>query len=216
MRPHKDLYLRLRKRKVNWKKNQGLRALVFAFVRHSVVEKITTLTLKHVDFAKHHFDVLKLLSQRGATLAKHIEEAVKLRLGVAGAAVHVENLLDFGQREAETLAAQLELQARSVCPGIHPGASGAVRGQQALIFVKADGARRDVEFARQLGNRICAFGVHECCAARNPAATRLINCFLWNNRRLAIYSVNQNSNIEAITPARRISHERPIDAALPD
>src|SRR6185312_5485275 len=68
--------------------------------------------------------------------------------------VEVEQLLDVGQREAQALAAQDELEAGAVARAIDALAPDALRRQQAMILVEADGAVRQRQLARQIADRI--------------------------------------------------------------
>ena len=57
----------------------------------------------------------------------------------AVAVVHVEKLADIFEREAEPLAAQDQFQARAVAVGVEARGAPAMRGEEFLRFVKADG-----------------------------------------------------------------------------
>ena len=72
------------------------------------------------------------LGERGAQLLQMIGVDV----------VEIEQLLDVGQREAQTLAAQDELEPRPVARAVDAIAADALRRQQALILIEADRARR--------------------------------------------------------------------------
>src|SRR5437868_14604987 len=86
-------------------------------------------------------------------------EALELRPVVASGLVHVDQLADLGERQAEPLAAQRELEARAVAQRVDAPLAVASRREQPLILVEANGARRDVELARQLADgKLGAFG----------------------------------------------------------
>ena len=89
-----------------------------------------------------------------AVLGEHGEEGLQLRPGIGRGIVQVDQLLDLLQRQAEPLAAQRELQPRAVALRVDALAAGAGRFEQADVLVEADRARRDVELARQLGDRV--------------------------------------------------------------
>ena len=84
---------------------------------------------------------------------QHDEEVLQLRLGVARRLVHVDQVLDLGEREAEALAAQRQPQARAVARGVDALAAAAPRREQAAVLVEADRAGGQIEFARQLADR---------------------------------------------------------------
>ena len=93
-------------------------------------------------------DVLSLLLQLAPMLAQHIEKGPQLGRAVRGGVVHVHQLLDLLQAQAQALAAQGELQAGAVGMGVDAVAPGALRREQADVFIEADGARGDVELGR--------------------------------------------------------------------
>src|SRR6185503_6136706 len=103
---------------------------------------------------KLRLDIGPLLQQACAVLLEHGEEALELRPLVAPRLVHVDQLADLGQRQAEALAAQRELEAGAVARRVDAALAVAARREQALVLVEADGARRDVELARELADRI--------------------------------------------------------------
>jgi len=68
-----------------------------------------------------------------------------------------QDLATAQQAQAEALAAQCQLQPGSFARAVYASATAgafALRADQALIFVKADRARRDVEFTRQFGDGV--------------------------------------------------------------
>src|SRR5215469_12266217 len=72
--------------------------------------------------------------------------------------IEIEQLLDVGQREAQALSAQDELEPYPVAMAVDAIAADASRRQQAVILIKADGAMRDRELAREVADRIKAGG----------------------------------------------------------
>jgi hypothetical protein len=60
---------------------------------------------------------------------EHLEEAAQLRVGVAPALVHVDQVLHLGELQAEPLAAQRQGQARPVARGVDAVAARALRRQ---------------------------------------------------------------------------------------
>jgi hypothetical protein len=72
---------------------------------------------------------------------KHREKTGKLRGGVPWRFVHVHQVAHLGQRQAQPLAAQRELEPRAVALRIDPLATagpGTLRGQQSLVLVEPD------------------------------------------------------------------------------
>ena len=106
------------------------------------------------DFAERDLDVLALLFEQPAVFGQHVQEGGELRPGVAGRVVHLHQLLDGLQAQPQPLAAQRELEACAVALAVDAVAAVSPRRQQAQVFVEADGARGDVEFQRQLGDRV--------------------------------------------------------------
>ncbi len=76
-----------------------------------------------------------------------------MRALVAPGLVHVDQLADLGQRQAEALAAQRELEPGAVARRVDAPLALAARREQALVLVEADRARRDFELARQFADR---------------------------------------------------------------
>ena len=104
------------------------------------------------DLGQRDLDVLALLFKLAPVLAQHGHEGGELLRGVGRRVVHVHQLLDFRQAQAQPLAAQRELQARAVALGVDAVAAGAPGREQAHVLVEADGAGGDVELGRQLGD----------------------------------------------------------------
>ena len=115
-------------------------------------QPLPALRLECAELFKLRFDVLALLREQRTMVCQHFEKLLQLRGLVLGAVVHVDQLTDFRQRQAQPLAAQGEFEPRAVATRIDARTAGAtpLRRQQALVFVEADRARRDVEFLREL------------------------------------------------------------------
>ena len=96
----------------------------------------------------------ELLLELRAVGRQHFQELAQLRLRVARRLVHVDEFLHLGQREAEALAAQGELEPGAVARGVDAAASAALRHEQAAVFVEADGARGEIELARQFADGV--------------------------------------------------------------
>ena len=101
----------------------------------------------------------------------------RLRGRVLRRLVHVDQLAHLRQRQTEPLAAQRQLEARAVARRIdarQARAAAARGGEDALVLVEADRARSDVEFARELGDRVLrrhlgVVGARRTCAGRHVA-----------------------------------------------
>src|SRR5205807_8255660 len=98
-------------------------------------------------------DVGALLQQALPVSVQHLAEALELRPLVAPRLVHVDQLADLGEGEPEGLAAQRELEARTVARRVDAPLARAARREEGLVFVKPDGARGDVERARDFAHR---------------------------------------------------------------
>src|SRR5207244_12939770 len=99
--------------------------------------------LEGADLGELGLDVGLLLQQARLVALEHREEALQLRALVAPRLVHVDQLADLGQGEAQPLAAQRELEARAVARRGDAALAVAARREQPLILVEADGSRRD-------------------------------------------------------------------------
>ena len=100
--------------------------------------------------------ILQLTFEHLAVLGDRREERVQLGDGVGRRFIQIEQLANFRQREAKPLAAQRQFQACAVAARINATQAAralAARREQPLVLVEADGAGRDVEFAREFGDR---------------------------------------------------------------
>src|SRR5262245_31111766 len=120
----------------------------------STLELLADSLFERLDLGKLRLDVGALLDQVLLVRLEHREEALELRPLVAPRLVHVDQLADLGQRQTEPLAAQGELEARAVPRRVDAPLAVAARRDQPLVFVEADGARRDLELARELADRV--------------------------------------------------------------
>src|SRR5439155_27267742 len=117
-----------------------------------LVQEPLALAGQCIDFAQDDVDVLSLLLERGPPRIEALEELLELRLLAVARVVEVEELLDLGKREAEAFTAQDELEANPVAVVVDAAAAGPAGRKQALTFVEPDGPRRQIEFAREVGN----------------------------------------------------------------
>src|SRR5205823_10642228 len=113
-----------------------------------------TVALDAVDFGEDGIDVLLLLQQACTPVREQREKLGDLRALIVRKLVQIEQFADLGQGKPETLAAQNQLDAHALPLTVESRAAVAARRHEAAIFVKANGARRQREFARQIGDRI--------------------------------------------------------------
>src|SRR5699024_10564544 len=69
-----------------------------------------------------------------------------------GAVVHVNEADNFGKLQAQPLAPECQPQTRPVACSVYPVAALASGCENALVFVEAQGAWGNGEFARQFGD----------------------------------------------------------------
>lgn len=101
-------------------------------------KQIATLLLKSSDFLKNRLDILTLLFKGTSALFQHFDEPLKLCLVAFGGVIHINQLADFRERQTEPFAAQCELEPNTITICVYAASAGPLRGQQSLIFVKAD------------------------------------------------------------------------------
>ena len=116
-------------------------------------------------FGNGAFDVLALLLEVDDLFTEFLQ-----RMGVLGhrlvvLAVELEDLADFLQGQAHALAAQDQDQPGAVLVGIDPVHPIAGGGQQTLVFIKAQRARRGFKLGAELTDgestlRTTQFGWH--------------------------------------------------------
>src|SRR6187431_65943 len=87
-------------------------------------QEIVALPLESVDLPQHCFDVFALLLQDGAAFLEDLKETLELRVVVPGGVIHVDQLADLHQREAETLASHREFEANPVTVTINSRPAG--------------------------------------------------------------------------------------------
>jgi hypothetical protein len=122
------------------------------------------LRCEKLDFVQHHFDVFALLVEKGLALLELSQERFELVPLVFREIVKVEQLLDFLQAEAQTLASQRELQTHSI--PLRKDAARAFPGrvQQSFVLVMANCASGHSEFPREVRYSICR--AHLCYAVK--------------------------------------------------
>src|SRR5216683_2986384 len=74
-----------------------------------------------------------LLQQALAVAFQHLAEALELRPVVAAGLVHVDQLADLGERQAQALAAQRELEPGAVARRVDAALAVATRREQSLV-----------------------------------------------------------------------------------
>src|SRR5262249_55966780 len=126
--------------------------------------------LARLEFGKRHLDVLALLLQDGAAFGDALQEQLELARLAGRGVVHGDHLGDLLEREAEALSTQDELQTRAVARRVNTGLAAAARRQERLVLVESDGARGDVELARQLRDRVGLAAVAIAVACGGHAA----------------------------------------------
>src|SRR6516225_2475869 len=104
-------------------------------------------------FRQRSVDVRALLLEFRDRLGGLVQHVLHLHgAALAVRAVEIEVVLDLGQRRADRLGAQDQLQPRAVAPRVDARAVDAARREQALVLVEAQRARRDVELPAELGD----------------------------------------------------------------
>src|SRR5690606_2820987 len=106
------------------------------------------------DFFQGFVQIAALPFEFFAVAGEHLGILPQLGVGaVAALVVQVDQGDDFSQLQPQPPPAQGELEPRAVARSVDAVAAFARRADDALIFVEADRARRDAEFAGKLGNR---------------------------------------------------------------
>src|SRR6185312_5182879 len=142
--------------------------------RRRVAQLPAAFALDAVDLGERRVDVLLLLQEPRAAVGQELEELGELAALVARHLVHVEELADLGEREAQALAPQDQLQPDPLALAVDAHAPRALRRQQALVLVEADRARGQREFLREGRDRVggMACGRHRGCAREGKSARR--------------------------------------------
>ncbi|CAM5411919.1 hypothetical protein SSTU70S_01587 [Stutzerimonas stutzeri] len=121
-------------------------------------------------------NVQQLLLQLLAALGDHLQHDIQLFLVAGLGVVELDQRLAFGQREADALAAQDQLQRDAILGRVDALlAGGAGRGEHALFFVEADGAGGDVQLVGQIGNAVGLFSHARSRCPVAPATVRGAN-----------------------------------------
>src|SRR5438445_9009149 len=142
----------------SWQPGRLLDVYVNVNLAHLILTAASPELLAHAllegrDLGELRLDVGALLQQALPVRVQDLAEALELRPLVAPRLVHVDELADLGEGEPEALAAQRELEARTVARRVDAPLARAARREEALVFVKPDGARGDVELARECADR---------------------------------------------------------------
>ena len=112
-----------------------------------------------VEFALHDADVFELAFEVGAFVGEDLEQALELAdAAVVAGVVKIQHFTDFDQREAETFAAQGELEADAVLLVVDAGLAAPLGGEQAFLLVEADGAGGHIEVLRKFANGVSLAG----------------------------------------------------------
>src|SRR5438552_3399880 len=89
-----------------------------------------------------------------------------VRTRAAGRVVEIPRFAYFGKRDSRPLAAEDELDAHPLGLGVNSTAAAAPRSKQAFVFVRADGARGQREFAGKVRDGVCdRIGTERHCNA---------------------------------------------------
>ncbi|MNO77088.1 hypothetical protein D3C76_681860 [compost metagenome] len=110
--------------------------------------------LGRVQFQLHLLDVQELLVQLGAACGNLLHEGFQLLVVAAAGVVEIDQFLALGQREADALAAQDQLQRDQVLRAVDAFLAAAFGAEHALFLVEADGAGGDIQFAGQVGDAV--------------------------------------------------------------
>src|SRR5262249_28887305 len=113
--------------------------------------------------------------------------------------IHVDQLAYLRQRQAEALAAQRELQARTVARRIDAAQAAGPDARwrkNPLVLIKPDGTRGDVELARELGDAVAA-GAFGCGSAVRCCGNRFACGHETEFRRLSRRIVTLYANVKA-------------------
>src|SRR5258706_8284216 len=126
-----------------------------------VFQQAPALVGKEVDLGQHHLDVFALLLEMRAPAIEPGKKLLELLALVAGDVVQLEQLADFGEGEAQALAAQGELQAHPATAAEDPVGALPPGTQEALVLVEADGPGAHVKFFGERRDRV---GSAHCAA----------------------------------------------------
>src|SRR5258708_28391335 len=137
------------------------------------VQELARVALEAADLRQYLVDFLALVLELRAAGGKRGDELRELRPLVRRRIVELQHLAYLGEGEAESLAAQYQLQAHPVALGIDAPRAVARGAEQAFVLVEADGAMSHVELARKLGDAVGSGGlIHP----RNARRLRMYFC----------------------------------------
>ena len=103
-----------------------------------------------VDFAQLRLQLTPMIGQ-------HLQELVELRHRVTRTVVHLDDVLGFVERQAQSFGSQGQSQAGTVTRAVDALTAtrpGALRLQQAHVFVKTNRARGQIELLSQIADRV--------------------------------------------------------------
>src|SRR5258706_7256093 len=148
------------------------------------VQELARLALEAADLPQYLVDFLALVLELRAAGGKRGDELRELRPLVRRRIVELQHLAYLGEGEAESLAAQYQLQAHPVALGIDAPRAVARGAEQAFVLVEADGAMSHVELARKLGD---AVGLGWLIHRRNARRGRMV---LWRAPPQTVRNLN--------------------------
>src|SRR5262249_8883065 len=117
-----------------------------------------------LEFRDMRVEIATLVFEIGDVQAAAPQQLAQLLHASAVDLVEVEQFLDLRQRKAQPLAAQDPAQPHAIVRAVEPRQPLALGLDQALIFVKADGAGGNGELASKLGDAVDALRIAWRCA----------------------------------------------------
>jgi hypothetical protein len=120
-----------------------------------LAKQLATLLFKARDFLQNRLYILTLLFKGTAAFFQDFNEPLKLYPVTGRSVVHIDQFANFRKGQAQTFAAQRELEPHAIAIPVYPASARPLRRQQSLVFVKADRPGRQSEFPRQICNRVC-------------------------------------------------------------
>ena len=120
----------------------------------NVLQGAQATLLGSVEFTLHLLDVEQLTSQMLTALGDLFQEVVELLAIAAGRVVEVDQLLAFGQREADTLATQDQHQRDPIPGAVDAFLAAPLWREHALFFIETNGAGGDAQLAGQIRNAV--------------------------------------------------------------
>src|SRR5205085_666894 len=107
----------------------------------AAVQELPRLRLEDADLREHLVDVAALALELLAPRLQRAHELEELRTLVGRRVVELEHLAHLGEREAQALAAQDELEAHVFALAVDAPPARAPGRDQPLVLVEADRAR---------------------------------------------------------------------------